>query len=523
MDKDKWDLDDDFLQFLPDEEETDIDIKDNYTILITDDEEEVHSITKILLKNFVFEGKGLIFIDAYSASETIKILKERDDIALIFLDVVMEESDSGLKVVKYIREELLNTTIRIILRTGQPGEAPEEEIIRKYDINDYRIKTELTAKRMLTSLYTAMRSYRDILRLKKYQEGLEKIIKSSSHMFKNNSLDSFLICILDELSSFTSEKNDAIYMRSQTTSRSNGFISIKNNEDSKIIAATGIYEKYIGYEITNIPELNEIATYLKNSNEQKADEKVIKIKDGFLICNYSNASNNNYVYIQGDVNSLDFDMINIFLDNFSIALDNYLLNTQLKTTQQGFVYAIADTAETHFEETGGHIKRISTMMYNFALKNNFSYGEAELIKLASTMHDIGKVSIPNTILRKPESLTLDEYNIMKQHTENGYRILNESELEELKVAAEIALYHHERYDGKGYPKGLSGKNIPLRARMMAIIDVYDAVSHNRCYKKGLSADETLLIIKENSGSYFDPALVDIFITNLEEILQGLPQ
>lgn len=523
MTDDKWDLDDDAINFLPDEIIEETKVEGFYKILISDDEEEVHNITKILLKNFRFEGKGVEFFDAYSGAETIEILSKNDDIAIIFLDVVMEENYSGLKVVKYIRDTLKNSTVRIILRTGQPGEAPEEEIIRKYDINDYRLKTELTAKRLLTSLYTAMRSYRDLIRLKQYQEGLEKIIKASSNMFKNNSMDEFLTCILDELSSFTSDKNDAIYLRTTQPSPSNGFITVSDSSNSIIIAATGQFEQYIGKKISTITELSEIHNHLELINNGEPAKKVIKVSNGFLICNYSNRTANNYVFIQGKVESFDFDMINLFLSNFSIALDNFMLNNQLNDTQKEFVYALADTAETHFEETGSHIKRISNMMYNFALVNNFSYHEAERLKLSSTMHDLGKVSIPDKVLKKPGKFTEEEFNLMKNHSQMGYNILSGSDVAILRSAAEIALNHHEKFNGEGYPNKLVGRNIPLNARMMAIVDVYDAMTHKRCYKDAFSQEDTLKYIEGNSGTHFDPALVSIFFANLEAILQEPPQ
>lgn len=160
-------------------------------IVIADDDVEVHSITKMILRDFTFEGHGLEFIDTYSGVEAKSVLKENPDIAVLFLDVVMEKHHSGLEVVDYLRNTLGNNMTRIVLRTGQPGEAPEDKVIRDYDINDYRLKTEMTVQRLTTTLYNALRNYRDLKRIDKHRKGLEKIIQASASLFKHNSMDDF--------------------------------------------------------------------------------------------------------------------------------------------------------------------------------------------------------------------------------------------------------------------------------------------------------------------------------------------
>jgi two-component system, NtrC family, sensor kinase len=148
-----------------------------WKILVVDDDIQVHHTTKIVLKDFTFDGKSLILISAYSAKEAQEIIKTNPDIALIFLDVVMEYNDAGLQVVKYIRETLNNNFVRIILRTGQPGEAPEESIIVNYDINDYTLKTELTYQRLTTIVIASLRSYNNIINTALKTEELDKLLR----------------------------------------------------------------------------------------------------------------------------------------------------------------------------------------------------------------------------------------------------------------------------------------------------------------------------------------------------------
>ena len=162
--------------FFIEDDETSIE-KETWKILIVDDEKGIHAATKIALSEFSFNKKGLSFISAYSGEEAKKILAMDNDIALIFLDVVMETEDAGLLVVQYIRDVLKNHVVRIVLRTGQPGQAPEEETILKYDINDYKNKTELTSQNLFTVTVSSLRSYQHITNLNEYQEKLEKRVE----------------------------------------------------------------------------------------------------------------------------------------------------------------------------------------------------------------------------------------------------------------------------------------------------------------------------------------------------------
>jgi two-component system, sensor histidine kinase and response regulator len=148
--------------------------KEKWKVLIVDDEKDVHDITRLVLRNFSFDDRELEFISAYSGKEAMHLLKENNDIALIILDVVMETTDAGLQVAKYIRENLKNHFIRIVLRTGQPGEAPEEEVIRNYDINDYKAKASLTSTQLFTAIFTSLRSYRDIITIESFRKNLEE-------------------------------------------------------------------------------------------------------------------------------------------------------------------------------------------------------------------------------------------------------------------------------------------------------------------------------------------------------------
>ena len=177
--------------------------------------------------------------------------------------------------------------------------------------------------------------------------------------------------------------------------------------------------------------------------------------------------------------------------------------------------AAADTRDDG--ETGAHIRRIGLYSELMAKHLNWPPDRIHEIRIAAPMHDIGKIGIPDSILRKPGKLDAAEFEIMKTHAPIGARILSNSESPLVEMAREIAMGHHEKWDGSGYPKGLSGEDIPASARIVAIVDVFDALVHKRIYKDGMSIEEALQIMRESRGSHFDPSLFDLFYDLRDEM------
>ena len=171
------------------------------------------------------------------------------------------------------------------------------------------------------------------------------------------------------------------------------------------------------------------------------------------------------------------------------------------------------------KETGAHIRRVGLYSELLARAAGWSDNAAEQMRLAAPMHDIGKLAIPDSILQKPGSLTQAEYRLMQQHTSLGAQMLSGSTSPLLQLGCEIAASHHERWDGTGYPYGLSSTDIPESGRIVGIVDVYDALSHDRVYRKALSPAETLSELLDARGTHHDPELLDLFITLLPQMEQ----
>jgi response regulator RpfG family c-di-GMP phosphodiesterase len=162
--------------------------------------------------------------------------------------------------------------------------------------------------------------------------------------------------------------------------------------------------------------------------------------------------------------------------------------------------------------------RVGEYSYLLARKAGLSEHEADLLRMASPMHDVGKIGIPDSILNKPGKLTDEEYALMKTHATIGYGILSKSKRDIMQAAAIIAHQHHEKWDGTGYPRGLKGEEIHIYGRVVGLVDVFDALTSNRVYRKGMDLEKVLEIIHADRGKHFDPELVDLFLAHLDEFL-----
>ena len=181
------------------------------------------------------------------------------------------------------------------------------------------------------------------------------------------------------------------------------------------------------------------------------------------------------------------------------------------------IHRLGVAAEFKDEDTADHIFRMSNYCKVIATGLKLSEDEIDAIYHASPMHDVGKIGIPDAILFKPGKLDENEWVIMKEHTSIGYRILGESDSRLLQAGSVIAMTHHEKWDGTGYPAGLAGEDIPISGRSCAVADVFDALTSKRPYKEPFSEEKTLAIMAEGRGSHFDPEVLDIFMKNLDEI------
>ena len=230
-----------------------------------------------------------------------------------------------------------------------------------------------------------------------------------------------------------------------------------------------------------------------------------------------------YIKLKEENKKFKQDMENINNDLESQVITRiseiYALNQEIEDTQKEVIFTLASIGEIRSRETGNHVKRVALYSKTLALKLGISEEESKMIKLASPMHDIGKIGIPDSILNKEGKHTSEETIVMKTHAEIGYEMLKSSNRPILKTAAIIAQQHHEKYDGSGYPNGLVGEDIHIYGRITALADVFDALGSHRVYKVAWEDDRIFELLREEKGKHFDPNLIDIFFDNLEEFLE----
>lgn len=180
------------------------------------------------------------------------------------------------------------------------------------------------------------------------------------------------------------------------------------------------------------------------------------------------------------------------------------------------VEVLAVALDERDKYTHGHARRVTTISLQIATAMRFGFHEMEILRLSGILHDIGKIGIPDTVLLKPGKLSREEFALIQEHPEKGRRILSQIRNELIDKIADIIRYHHERYDGKGYPDGISGKDIPLFSRIIAVADSYDAMTSDRPYRKGMDKKIAIGKIRNGAGTQFDPEIVSIFIDLYEK-------
>lgn len=227
---------------------------------------------------------------------------------------------------------------------------------------------------------------------------------------------------------------------------------------------------------------------------------------------------------EGEITAVGGISMDITAERAAVQLRDELTATQqsaiedLRLSRQETIEGLAKAIALHDSSTGEHVDRMAAIASFLAVQIGCDTDQVNLLRAAAPMHDVGKIGISAELLCKPGALTAEEREAMERHTVVGHEIFAHFESELSKVAASIALTHHERFDGTGYPQGLAGEEIPLEGRITAVADVFDALLTDRSYRSALSTDDAVAVVKEGAGTQFDPGIVDVLLDNLEEAL-----
>jgi signal transduction histidine kinase/CheY-like chemotaxis protein len=367
-------------------------LEEKWKILMVDDDEEVHSITKSVLKNIVFDNRGLELVSAYNGKDALEILQKEDDFALVLLDVVMETDDAGLIVAKEIRQKLQNSKIRIVLRTGEPGFAPEKEVILNYDINDYKEKTELTASKLFSTIISALRSYRDLEEIEKNKKGLRQILEASRGIFVTQSLEIFAQGVVTQMSEIFNLNRCALYTVCQDKYC---MLYEKGNVDKELLSSKKMKEYFdnvVLHKSKCVVDNNICIDYI-NSNE------------GFSEIIYIEAHN--------ELTDLDIGLIEVFISNIAIAHDNICLHEKIMKDKEAHIHDL----DTKVKEKTKKIKHQLKELQN---------AQARLIQSEKLAGLGGMVAGVSHEINTPVGMALtgithlmDETSILKTQYENN--------------------------------------------------------------------------------------------------------
>ncbi|ODN30332.1 HD domain-containing phosphohydrolase [Fervidobacterium thailandense] len=443
-----------------------------FSIMVVDDSKTVRAEIRSILSKVQFEGEKLEIHEA-EGFEDFKTRYEPDKYALVLTDLVMEEEQSGIRVVNYIRHELGDAKTRIVLMTANPEKVPLELLENDCDVNYFLEKKTLSELSLKICVIAMLKAYKNVIAFEKALGALENIVESS----KARPLEETLIQTFFQIRSFlilknpTLEVGGVIYLDGVKIFPPEFVSRQKSGNSYNHIFETDIAGKRIRMEITSSKRLSDV----------------------------------------------DVDYINSLLSSLKRAY----FYSEMSDIESDLVLRLANLIEVRSEETGNHVKRVAEISHVLAIESGFDPTQANLLRQASALHDIGKVGIPDHILNKPGKLDEREFAIIKEHTLIGFEILRNSRLKTFELGALVALQHHERWDGTGYPYGLSGSEIALEARIVEIADVFEALTHNRCYRPAWPVEKAVEYIVEMSGKQFDPALVEIFRKKLKDIVDIL--
>jgi signal transduction histidine kinase/CheY-like chemotaxis protein len=324
-------LKDDILQLVEDDEvEAPQPETRRWKIAVIDDDAAVHEGTRFALSDYRLNGQGLEILSAYSAAEGRQLVRRHSDIAVVLLDVIMENDTAGLDLVEFIRHDLKNETVRIILRTGQPGQAPERRVIVDYDINDYKAKTELTADKLFTALTAALRSHQQLQRMVETRRGLEIIIDAASTLFDFKSMQRLAEGVLTQIASLLKADCAGILVLREPQ---------HHDESFSVLAGSGCYSRYTGSDSSQVLE-----------NELRA-----LVEDAFARRRHEFSSRRSVLYIRTlsgrevvvvleaarHLSDTDRALVEIFCSRLSIAFDNVILYEQLQRSNVGLEERVA--------------------------------------------------------------------------------------------------------------------------------------------------------------------------------------
>ncbi len=447
-----------------------------WKLMIVDDDADVVQVTQFALKNFEFENKELEFVVANSGAEAKELIKEHPDTAVMLLDVVMEDDHAGLEVAKFVRNEANNQDTRIILRTGQPGLAPEKEVIINYDINDYKAKSELTSQKLFTTMISGLRAYKGIIALEKARDDLASLV---------DGLIRYSAAIIDDRSKHTGGHSRRVAQFTFALAE-----EVNNCQDIESLKDVSFNQKEMR-ELWMSAWLHDIGKIGVPEIVLDKEYKLSCIYNKMTEIKYRMALHKCYALIERLKDEVPADRLNHVMTETDADL------TKLEEAAE-FLDKVNRAEEFMTDEKLAQLEDIATWNQN------------------SKNPDSGKIiteeEFHHLAVRKG-NLTEEEREAMSSHAIITKKVLDSIDFpEDFKGVQEYAHLHHEKLNGSGYPYGLKGDEIPIQAQILALVDIYDALTaEDRPYKKPYPPEKALQILGfEVKDGNLNPDLYALF-------------
>lgn len=515
-------------------------------VLVIDDEPMVRGTFVAFMKHW-----GYITREAENGQIGLEIFNQEPfDIVLTDLDMPIM---GGLAVLEYLHEHSPDTPVVIISGAGQLDDAVQTVKLGAWD---YLTKPVGSMAILESTIERCLEKARLIKDNKRYQNYLEEEVEKKTEALRQNNMalraevadrkrkeeevllmnkhleevadasgELFAYQTVPELMSGILESLQYLLKggaqdRQENGGRpffENGFAVVQEQDEMVMLCGLGIYLDREGLD-AHVALSEPLYRRVKGIfNEGKGQ------LDGSEYFIYMRTVNRAECVIYLDclspVSEADQRLMQIYITNVASAYDSIMLNEEISNSQKEVIFTLGEVIETRSKESANHVQRVAEYSYLLASKIGLGEVEADLLRYASPMHDAGKIGIPDSILNKPGKLTEEEFRIMQNHTVMGYDILKGSQRPILKAAAVVAHEHHEKWNGKGYPRGLAGEDIHIYGRIVALADVFDALGSDRCYKAAWPNERIFALLREERGNHFDPVLIDLFFDNLDEFLR----
>jgi HD-GYP domain-containing protein (c-di-GMP phosphodiesterase class II) len=472
------------------------------TLLLLHDNKKVYDMAKSAVSKLSNKGKEFKLLTAFSAQEAKTILeKNNNDICAIIIGIGSSEANLRLKLVDYIREDLKNSTTSITLHCS--SEKMKKELkIEERDIMAYVETAELTEEKLYYIIISAERYYKNASSLKHDNNMLRTVVSIMGDSNKCKGTEEVILINFKEMTQLFEKKLNIP-------------VSLVVFIENKFFKSTPDFEKFKKYSAEKF-----IETLLPDHSIELNKNYFSWLNNRSFIATFGHRTYPlTYVEFGKPISKNIKNLIYLYFKELLTKVENVTLRRELDNSLVHIIFTLGEVIESRSEETGEHVERVSD--YTEIICKGLGMGKEDSYeyKITSVLHDIGKIGVPDNILNKPGKLTTEEFETMKEHSSIGHDILSKSNDKLLKLASEIALYHHENWDGSGYPNGAKGTEIPIYGRIVTLADYYDALSSDRIYRKAWEEKRILDSIKELRGKKFDPKVVDTFFNNYDKIIR----